>query len=92
VIPHEWTPLLLLALGSQVIGQGLLVYAIGHLSPVVVGVGLLTQPVAASALGWLIYRESFTLADLAGALLIAAAMVVIRSPARTLASKRAEDH
>jgi drug/metabolite transporter (DMT)-like permease len=89
VIPESWTPLLLLALGSQVVGQGLLVYAIGHLSPVVVGIGLLTQPVAASALGWLVYRESFTLADALGALLIAAAMVLIRLP---LASERAQDH
>jgi len=78
VMPEAWTPVLLLALGSQVIGQGLLVYAIGHLSPVVVGIGLLTQPVAASALGWVLYREGFTVLDGVGALLIAAAMVMIR--------------
>lgn len=78
VMPEAWTPVLLLALGSQVIGQGLLVYAIGHLSPVVVGIGLLTQPVAASVLGWILYREGFTLVDALGALLIAAAMVMIR--------------
>jgi drug/metabolite transporter (DMT)-like permease len=83
VMPEAWTPVLLLALGSQVIGQGLLVYAIGHLSPVVVGIGLLTQPVAASALGWLVYREAFTLTDAFGALLIAAAMVLIRLPAKS---------
>jgi drug/metabolite transporter (DMT)-like permease len=35
LVPRDWTPLLLLSLGSQVIGQGLLVYSIGHLSPVV---------------------------------------------------------
>jgi drug/metabolite transporter (DMT)-like permease len=92
VMPPAWTPLLLLALGSQVIGQGLLVYAIGHLSPVVVGIGLLTQPVAASALGWLVYREAFTLTDAFGALLIAAAMVLIRLPSRALASPASEDH
>ena len=42
------TPLILLSLGSQLFGQGLLVYSVGHLSPVVVGLGLLTQPVAAA--------------------------------------------
>jgi drug/metabolite transporter (DMT)-like permease len=78
VLPGEWTPVILLALGSQVIGQGLIVYAVGHLSPVVVGIGLLTQPVAASALGWIVYREGFTLLDGLGAILIAAAMVLIR--------------
>ena len=30
-MPSNWTPLFLLALGSQVLGQGLLVYAIGAL-------------------------------------------------------------
>jgi drug/metabolite transporter (DMT)-like permease len=39
IVPQHWTPLLLLALGSQVIGQGLMVYAIGHLPPLVVGLG-----------------------------------------------------
>ena len=92
VLPGDWTPVLLLSLGSQVIGQGLLVYAIGHLSPVVVGIGLLTQPVAASALGWIVYREGFGLADALGALLIAAAMVLIRLPPRPLASKAGADH
>jgi len=92
ILPGEWTPLLLLALGSQVIGQGLIVYAVGHLSPVVVGIGLLTQPLAASVLGWIVYREGFTFGDAAGALLIAAAMVLIRLPARTLASEGGEDH
>ena len=92
VMPEEWTPLLLLALGSQVIGQGLLVYAIGHLSPVVVGIGLLTQPVAAAGIGWAVYRETFTLADALGALLICAAMVLIRLPAGRLASESGEDH
>ena len=82
VVPADWTPVLLLALGSQVIGQGLLVYAIGHLSPVVVGIGLLTQPIAASLIGWIVYREGFTLTDAIGALLICAAMVLIRLPER----------
>jgi drug/metabolite transporter (DMT)-like permease len=82
VMPADWTPVLLLALGSQVIGQGLLVYAIGHLSPVVVGIGLLTQPIAASLIGWIVYREGFTLTDAIGALLICAAMVLIRLPER----------
>src|SRR5580765_2934435 len=33
IIPGDWTYVFLLALGSQVIGQGLLVYGIGHVSP-----------------------------------------------------------
>lgn len=91
IMPRDWTPVILLSLGSQLIGQGLLVYAMGHLSPIVVGLGLLTQPLAASLIGWLAYRETLGLADALGALLICAALVLIRLPA-PLASKAQEDH
>lgn len=86
VMPGDWTPLILLSLGSQLIGQGLLVYAMGHLSPAVVGVGLLTQPVASATIGWFAYGEALSLADGLGALLICAALVLIRLPARGVAS------
>ena len=94
VVPGDWTPLILLALGSQVIGQGLLVYAMGYLSPVVVGVGLLAQPAASAVIGRLAYGETTSLADAAGALLIAAALVLIRLPGRQarLASLARRDH
>lgn len=82
VLPGDWTPLVALAVGSQLLGQGLLVYAVGHLSPVVVGFGLLTQPAMSAVIGWLAYREGFGLADAAGALLIAAGLVLIRLPER----------
>ncbi|HEX8574066.1 MAG TPA: DMT family transporter [Allosphingosinicella sp.] len=80
VMPDDWTPLLILSFGSQVIGQGLLVYAVGHLSPVVIGLGLLAQPAAGAAIGRLAYGETFSLADAIGAALIAAALVLIRLP------------
>ncbi len=82
ILPGDWTPLILLALGSQVIGQGLLVYSVGHLSPVVVGLGLLTQPAATAVIGWLAYGERLGLADAVGAALIGAALVLIRLPER----------
>ncbi len=82
ILPTDWTPLILLSLGSQLIGQGLLVYSVGHLSPVVVGLGLLTQPAVTAAIGWLAYGERLGPADLLGALMIAAALVLIRVPER----------
>jgi drug/metabolite transporter (DMT)-like permease len=82
IIPADWTPLILLALGSQVIGQGLLVYAVGHLSPVVIGVALLTQPAVTAVIGWFAYGERLGVADAIGALLIAFALVLIRLPGR----------
>jgi drug/metabolite transporter (DMT)-like permease len=86
VMPGDWTPLILLSLGSQVIGQGLLVYSVGHLSPLVVGLGLLTQPVMAAVIGWSVYGERLTLVDLIGAILICTALVLIRLPARRRAA------
>ena len=82
LVPHDWTPLILLSLGSQVVGQGLLVYSIGNLSPVVVGIGLLTQPAASALIGWAAYRERLGLADLIGAILVCAALVLIRLPGK----------
>src|SRR3954467_15877317 len=80
VVATDWTPLIILSLGSQVIGQGLLVYAVGYLSPVVVGLGLLAQPAASAVIGRLAYGETMSLADAAGAVLIAVALVLIRLP------------
>ena len=80
IIPSDWTPLVILSFGSQVVGQGLLVYAVGYLSPVVIGLGLLAQPAAGAVIGRLAYGETFSLADAAGAALIAVALVLIRLP------------
>lgn len=80
VMPSDWTPLLILSFGSQVVGQGLLVYAVGYLSPVVIGLGLLAQPAAGAVIGRFAYGETFSLADAAGAVLIAVALVLIRLP------------
>jgi drug/metabolite transporter (DMT)-like permease len=92
VLPGDWTPLLILSFGSQVVGQGLLVYAVGCLSPVVVGLGLLAQPAAGAVIGRVAYGETFSLADGVGAVLIAVALVLIRLPEPELASKGPEDH
>ena len=82
--PHDWTPLLIFALSSQVLGQGLLVYSIGTLPPLVVGLGLLTQPAISAAIGWFVYREGLSATDFAGAIGIAAALILVRLPDRGL--------
>ena len=82
--PHDWTPLLIFALSSQVVGQGLLVYSIGTLPPLVVGLALLTQPAISAAIGWLVYGETLSARDFAGAIAIAAALVLVRLPDRGL--------
>ncbi|HKX92697.1 MAG TPA: DMT family transporter [Sphingomicrobium sp.] len=84
VFPGDWTFVLVLALSSQVLGQGLLVYAMGSLSPLVVGLTLLTQPAISALVGWLVYGETLSALDWLGAVAIAAALVLVRLPARGL--------
>src|SRR3546814_1929511 len=55
--PGNWTPLVALALISQVVGQALIIYALGTLPPLVIGIALLTQPAVPGAIGWLVYVE-----------------------------------
>jgi len=82
IIPADWGGLFALALCSQVIGQGLLVYALGHVPPLVVGVAMLTQPALSSLLGWLYYGEAFTPRDWTGAAMIVAALILVRMKER----------
>ena len=84
IVPGDWTAVLLLALGSQVLGQGLLVYATGALPPLVVGLALLTQPAISAVIGWFAYRESLSPLDWLGAAAIALALVIVRLPERGL--------
>ena len=49
------------------------------LSPLVVGIALLTQPVVAATIGWLVYGERLGAADLVGAVLVAVALVLVRT-------------
>jgi drug/metabolite transporter (DMT)-like permease len=87
VIPHNWTYVLLLAIGSQVIGQGLLVYGIGHVPPLIVGLALLTQPAISAFVGWTAYGETLSPVDWLGAAAIATALVLVRLPDRGLRTR-----
>ena len=78
IIPHDWMPLFALAIASQVVGQGLLVYALGHVPPLVVGLALLTQPAISAFIGWAVYGETLTPLDWSGAVGIAIALVLVR--------------
>jgi drug/metabolite transporter (DMT)-like permease len=82
--PHDWTPLFIFALSSQVFGQGLLVYSIGVFPPLVVGLALLSQPAVSALIGWLVYGETLSTGDWVGAVAIAAALVLVRLPQRGL--------
>lgn len=78
IVPNAWGPLVLLAIVSQIIGQGLMIYALGKLSPLIVGIALLTQPVVAGIIGWIAYDERLGAADFVGVAMVAAALVLVR--------------
>jgi drug/metabolite transporter (DMT)-like permease len=76
--PTDWRPVLGLAVSSQLAGQGLMVFASGRLPAFVVGIGLLVQPLVSAAAGWMIFGEALGPVELAGAAMIAAALVLVR--------------
>ncbi len=81
IMPGDWGPLVLLAFTSQLLGQGLLIYALPHFSPLVIGLTLLTQPALAAFSGWLAFDERLTTLDIFGGVLVAIALVLVRLPA-----------
>ena len=83
IMPHNWTPLLLLALTSQIVGQGLMIWSLPRFSPLVIGLTLLVQPAIAALAGWIMFNELLGPVDLFGGLLVGAALVLIRLPSRS---------
>lgn len=85
MIPQNWTPLILLALTSQIIGQGLITWSLPRFSPLVIGLTLLVQPAVAALAGWLAFGELLGPVDIFGGMLVGAALVLIRLPNRRAA-------
>lgn len=79
VWPTDWTPIIALAFTSQVVGQGLLVYALRHFSAFIVGLALMTQPALAVLVGWIVFGEVLGAVDLLGMALVGAGLVLARS-------------
>ena len=80
LVPQNWSAVLTLALLSQVIGQGLMIYAIGRVSALLFGLVLMIQPAAAAAIGWIIYGETLGSLDLIGGVLIGLALILVSQP------------
>ena len=81
VWPTDWTPVIALFILAQLVGQGLLVFALRHFPPLVIGLALLTQPAIATLVGWRVFGESVTPLDLLGMVLLALALVLSRGTA-----------
>ncbi|MEQ5789126.1 DMT family transporter [Erythrobacter sp. NFXS35] len=81
VWPGDWGPIVGLFIGSQLIGQGLMVYSLKYFPPLVIGLALLTQPAVASLYGWLAFGEVLSALDILGMVLVGAALTVSRARA-----------
>jgi drug/metabolite transporter (DMT)-like permease len=73
-----WWVLIGLALLSHVAGQGLIAWALAHLSAAFSAVGLLVQPVAAAVFAWLILAEPFGTRQAIGGAIVLAGIVTCR--------------
>lgn len=80
--PGDWTPLLLLAFGSQVVGQGLIIFALPHIAPLAAGLGLLVQPLLSAGFGYAWFGERLSALEAAGMVAILVALVLVRLPER----------
>ena len=78
VLPSDWTPLIALAFFSQILGQGLMIYAIGRVAPLLFGLTLLIQPIISATYGWVVYGERLAGLDWIGAGLIGLALILVR--------------
>ena len=75
---HGWMVLIALALVTQVLGQGLIAYALAHLSATLSSVSLLIQPLVATALAWWLFAEALGGWQLFGAALVLAGIFIAR--------------
>lgn len=81
VWPQAWGPIVGLFILSQLVGQGLMVFALRYFPPLVVGLALLTQPAVASIYGWLAFGEVLSGMDIVGMIMVGAALAVSRAKA-----------
>ena len=83
--PSQWGALVALAFFSQILGQGLMIYAIGRVTPLLFGITLLIQPVISASYGWIVFGEKLAGLDWIGAGMIGLALILVREQNMTKA-------
>lgn len=73
-----WIILFALAWISHIGGQGLIAYALAHLSTAYSSVSLLVQPVAAAFLAWLIFTETLSFLQIVGGIIVLSGIYLAR--------------
>lgn len=78
------------AVAAQVLGQGLIAYALAHLRPTFSSLGLLVQTLGASTSAWLVLGERLAAVQIVGGLVIIGAIAMARSAPQEAASAAGE--
>ena len=76
--PAGWAVLVALAAGPQVLGQGLIAWALAHLPASFVSVSLLVQPIVAASVAWFLFDERIGGQQALGAVTVLAGVVIAR--------------
>ncbi len=80
---HGWALLIGCALTAQVLGQGLIAYALAHLPATFGSVGLYVQVIAAAAYAWWLLGERLSAVQIAGAVVVLCAIAFARAARRS---------
>ncbi|MCY4440225.1 MAG: DMT family transporter [Deltaproteobacteria bacterium] len=76
--PAGWAVLVALAAGPQVLGQGLIAWALAHLPASFVSVSLLVQPIVAGTVAWFLFNERIGAQQAIGAIVVVTGIVIAR--------------
>ncbi len=76
--PAGWAVLVALAAGPQVLGQGLIAWALAHLPASFVSVSLLVQPIVAATVAWILFDERIGVQQAVGAVAVLTGIVIAR--------------
>ena len=76
--PVGWAVLVALAVGPQVLGQGLIAWALAHLPASFVSVSLLVQPMVAATVAWFLFDERIGVQQAIGAIVVLTGIVTAR--------------
>jgi len=76
--PRAWVLLVVLALVSHLGGQGLIAYALAHLSTAFSSLSLLIQPVVSALLAWILFHEALGPVQMLGGIVVLAAIYLAR--------------
>lgn len=77
MIPDAWWPVAMLV-GAQVVGQGLVVYAMPRVPPVLGGLCILLFPLINMMIGWAMYGEAMSVSQITGAVLVIGALALLQ--------------